>query len=124
MSLLVVEDLTVTYPGANRPAVKGASLEIESGRTLAVVGESGSGKTTLALALAGLLDRRAVRQAARLEINGEDLLAAGRRRWRQLRRTDISFIFPVPDQLVESHPDDDRPGPGRHGGGRTRRADA
>lgn len=96
MSLLAVEDLTVTYQGATRPAVKGASLELESGRTLAVVGESGSGKTTLALALAGLLDRRARRRAARLEINGENLLSAGRRRWRQLRRTDISFIFQSP----------------------------
>ena len=81
MSLLAVEDLTVTYPGGRRPAVKGVSLEIESGRTLAVVGESGSGKTTLALALAGLLDRRARRRASRMDINGEDLLVAGRRRW-------------------------------------------
>ena len=94
MSLLAVDDLTVVYPGAHRPAVKGVSLEIEAGRTLVVVGESGSGKTTLALALAGLLDRRAGMQAARLEINGENLLRASRRRWRRLRRTDISSSSP------------------------------
>lgn len=96
MSLLSVEDLTVSYPGGARPAVSGVSFEIEAGRTLAVVGESGSGKTTLALALAGLLDRRARRRARRLEIGGEDLLAAGRRRWRQLRRTAVSFVFQSP----------------------------
>ena len=96
MSLLSVEDLTVSYPGGVRPAVSGVSFEIEAGRTLAVVGESGSGKTTLALALAGLLDRRARRRARRLEIGGEDLLAAGRRRWRQLRRTAVSFVFQSP----------------------------
>ena len=96
MSLLAVEDLAVSYPGGLRPAVSGVSFEIGAGRTLAVVGESGSGKTTLALALAGLLDRRARRRARRLEIGGEDLLAAGRRRWRQLRRTSISFVFQSP----------------------------
>ena len=96
MSLLVVDGLTVVYPGAGRPAVAGVSFEIEAGRTLAVVGESGSGKTTLALALAGLLDPRARRGARRLEVNGEDLLSAGRKRWRQLRRTDISFVFQSP----------------------------
>ena len=96
MSLLAVEDLTVSYPGGARPAVSGVSFEIEAGRTLAVVGESGSGKTTLALALAGLLDRRARRRARRLEIGGEDLLAAGRKRWRQLRRTAVSFVFQSP----------------------------
>lgn len=96
MSLLAVEDLTVAYPGAGRAAVKGVSLELEAGRTLAVVGESGSGKTTLALALAGLLDRRAAVRARRLEMDGENLLAAGKRRWRRLRRTEISFVFQSP----------------------------
>lgn len=43
-----VRDLTFAYPGAQEPALKGISLDIKNGRTLAVVGRTGSGKTTLA----------------------------------------------------------------------------
>ena len=66
--LLSVTDAHVRYPrtgriaarlsGAHQPwinVVRGVSLEIGKGETLAVVGESGSGKTTLAMALMGLV---------------------------------------------------------------------
>ena len=52
VNLLKVEDLTKVYSGVT--ALKGVSLDIEEGETVAVVGESGSGKTTLALCLMGL----------------------------------------------------------------------
>ena len=66
--LLSVQDAHVRYPrsgrivarltGGHQPwvnVVRGVSLEIAKGETLAVVGESGSGKTTLAMALMGLV---------------------------------------------------------------------
>jgi oligopeptide/dipeptide ABC transporter ATP-binding protein len=67
-TLLTVRDAHVRYPrtdrlrarltGDHQPwvnVVRGVSLEIPRGQTLAVVGESGSGKTTLAMALMGLV---------------------------------------------------------------------
>lgn len=42
-----IENLTFTYPGEERPAVRDISLSIPSGSTLGIIGRTGSGKTTL-----------------------------------------------------------------------------
>ena len=41
------EDVTFTYPGANKPALSGVTLHLPAGGKLALVGHNGSGKTTL-----------------------------------------------------------------------------
>ncbi|MBO2453247.1 ABC transporter ATP-binding protein [Actinomadura barringtoniae] len=53
---IVVEDVTFTYPGAQRASLNGISLELRRGEVVALVGENGSGKTTLAKVMAGLYD--------------------------------------------------------------------
>ncbi|MBH99443.1 MAG: hypothetical protein CL467_02445 [Acidimicrobiaceae bacterium] len=96
MSLLKVDDLTVYYAGEQSPALKGASFELDHGRTLGVVGESGSGKTTVALALGGLLPSGAKMKASRIELGGHDLLDISKRKWLHLRRSEVAFVFQSP----------------------------
>ncbi len=63
------ENLTFTYPGAERPALKNLSLEIRSGETVALVGQSGSGKTTLA----NLVPRFFHVSVGKIYIDGHDI---------------------------------------------------
>jgi ATP-binding cassette subfamily B protein/ATP-binding cassette subfamily C protein len=51
---ITVEDLSFTYPGGDRPALRDVSLSLSAGQIVALVGENGSGKSTLAKLLAHL----------------------------------------------------------------------
>ncbi|MGW0810542.1 ATP-binding cassette domain-containing protein, partial [Nonomuraea sp. NPDC002799] len=53
---IAAHDVTFTYPGAEEPALREVSIEIEQGEVIAFVGENGSGKTTLAKILSGLYE--------------------------------------------------------------------
>lgn len=48
------ENVTFTYPGAERAAVREVSLHLKPGQKVALVGENGSGKTTIIKLLTGL----------------------------------------------------------------------
>jgi ABC-type multidrug transport system fused ATPase/permease subunit len=50
-----VGDVTFSYPGAPEPALRGVSLDVRSGQSVAFVGKSGAGKTTLADIILGVL---------------------------------------------------------------------
>ncbi|WP_299451651.1 dipeptide ABC transporter ATP-binding protein [uncultured Pigmentiphaga sp.] len=101
--LLRVSDLKVHFPirkGVLRrtvgwvKAVDGVSLSLDAGKTLALVGESGCGKTTTGKALLRLLDGTAA-VTGEASLLGQDLLRAGRRQIKRLRR-DIQIIFQDP----------------------------
>ena len=47
MAHFAIEQLTFAYPGADRRALDGVSLEIEQGSYVVICGKSGCGKTTL-----------------------------------------------------------------------------
>jgi ABC-type multidrug transport system fused ATPase/permease subunit len=59
-------NVTVTYPGADRPALNNVSLSISSGQSAAFVGATGSGKTTLADVIMGLIRP----ESGRVQISG------------------------------------------------------
>ena len=93
--LLDVRDLAVTLHGCGRALrpVQGIDLHLALGETLCLVGESGCGKSLTALALMGLLPPTMSRQAATLQLAGEDLLAASPARWEALRGDRMAMIF-------------------------------
>lgn len=51
-----LSNLSFTYPGSNRPALKQVSLHIRAGEKVAILGAAGSGKSTLEKLILGLYD--------------------------------------------------------------------
>ncbi|WP_199711094.1 ABC transporter ATP-binding protein [Tessaracoccus antarcticus] len=54
--VVVFDDVSFSYPGAEEPVLRGVSFELRPGRTTAVIGSTGSGKTTLVSLLPRLFD--------------------------------------------------------------------
>ena len=97
-TLLQVDDLAVALPaGAERiHAVDGVSFDVAAGEIVCLVGESGSGKSVTAQAIMGLLPPELRASRGRILLDGENLLAAGDARLRELRCTRMSMIFQEP----------------------------
>ncbi len=62
-------DVSFTYPGITKPALKNISLHLKPGEKLAIVGENGSGKTTLIK----LLTRLYTPDSGQILLDGLDL---------------------------------------------------
>ncbi|MFD5492756.1 ABC transporter ATP-binding protein [Streptomyces sp. NPDC001812] len=99
MSLLTVDELTVTFGGRGRKesrAVDGVSFEVDQGQVVGLVGESGCGKSVTSLALMGLLPDKGVTVGGRAEFDGTDLFTMNPSARRDLRGSKMAMIFQDP----------------------------
>ena len=97
--MLTIKDLKIGFqsPLGISPALKGVSLEIGKGETLAIVGESGSGKSVTALAITRLLPTPpAVYEGGQILFDGKNLLKASDAELRRVRGGRIAYIFQEP----------------------------
>ncbi|GAA3228576.1 ABC transporter ATP-binding protein [Nonomuraea helvata] len=102
--LLTAENVTFTYPDADRPALSGVSVTVGRGEVIALVGENGSGKTTLAKLLAGLYQP----QEGTIRWDGVDLDAfdgdALRRRVSVIAQDHTRWPLTVRENIVMGRP--------------------
>src|SRR3981081_3482825 len=96
--LLDVKNLRVDLPTENGMlhAVRGIDFQVGRGEMLCLVGESGCGKSRTSLALMGLLRRKAVPSAERLDFDGIPLQTLPERKMEQLRGRRMAMIFQEP----------------------------
>ncbi|MFX4273232.1 ABC transporter ATP-binding protein [Propionibacteriaceae bacterium Y1685] len=92
--VLVIEDLSVSFRTGRSltEAVKGVSVEIAAGETLAIVGESGSGKSTTAAAVNRLLADNAVLTSGRILFQGSDVATLSAREMQVIRGAGIGLV--------------------------------
>ncbi|PTX02505.1 ABC transporter ATP-binding protein [Pararhodobacter aggregans] len=97
MSLLDIQNLTVTFPTPRGPVnvVDGVSLTLGQER-LGIVGESGSGKSMTGRAILGLVRPPGVVKADRMAFEGQELQGLSDRAMRKIRGARISMVMQDP----------------------------
>lgn len=99
------QDVVFTYPGASEPALRGISLTVPAGETVAVVGSNGSGKTTLV----NLLPRFYDPDSGQVLIDGQSIhgatLASLRDQISMVTQNVVTFHDTVANNIAYSQPD-------------------
>ena len=98
-ALLDIQDLAVDFrtEGGAVHAVKGLSLSIDRGETVALVGESGSGKSVTALSVLQLLPYpTASHPGGSIRLDGQELLGAPASTLRTVRGNRVAMVFQEP----------------------------
>ncbi len=97
--ILSFEDLDVrfTLRGQVLNAIRGISLDVYRGESLAIVGESGSGKSVLTRSAMGLLDANGSIAGGHIWYDGRDLAAfRTEKEWLAVRGREIAMVMQDP----------------------------
>ena len=98
-TILSVRDLDVkfTLRGQVLHAIRGISLDVHRGESLAIVGESGSGKSVFTKTFMGLLEQNGTISAGEILYNGQDLAKfTTDQQWRTIRGREIAMVMQDP----------------------------
>ena len=96
--ILSAKDVEVKFNlrGRTLTAVRGASLDLYEGETLAIVGESGSGKSVTSKAILGIQAANAITESGEIIYDGKDLLKINEEEFHKIRGDKIAMIFQDP----------------------------
>ena len=100
MSLLHVDDLTVTATGSTTALLGPINVELAAGEKLGIIGESGSGKSLTALSIMGLLPD-GVRANGSVTVDGTEVIGARDARIRPLRGSTMAMVFQEPMSALD-----------------------
>ena len=97
--ILSVQDLDVKFDlrGRTLHAIRGVSLDVYRGESLAIVGESGSGKSVFTKSFMGLLDQNGYIAGGHILYGGQDLAGyASEKQWLTIRGREIAMVLQDP----------------------------
>ena len=97
--ILSAKDVEVKFNlrGRTLTAVRGASLDLYEGETLAIVGESGSGKSVFTKTFLGMLDKNGRITDGELLFHGDDMVQyTSEEQWLKVRGKKIAMVFQDP----------------------------
>ncbi len=97
--ILSIQDLKVkfTLRGQLLRAIRGVSLDVYEGESLAIVGESGSGKSVFVKCTMGLLDANGFISNGHIYYDGKDLTTYKTDKdWLKIRGKEIAMVFQDP----------------------------
>lgn len=113
-NILEVDNLHVSFDSYDGEieAVRGVSLNLKKGETLAIVGESGSGKSVMCKSLMKLNPTGRLKDA-KIMFEGKDIASMSEKQMQKIRGTKISMVFqdpmtslnptmPIGKQIMES----------------------
>lgn len=97
--ILSVKNLEIQFAlrGKILKAIRGASIDLLEGETLAIVGESGSGKSVFTKSFIGMLDKNGKVTGGSILYDGRDLAQyTTEKQWREIRGKKIAMVMQDP----------------------------
>ncbi|SDM32769.1 ABC transporter ATP-binding protein [Halarsenatibacter silvermanii] len=95
---LELDNITFTYPRADRPAIRGVNLEVDKYESVGIVGETGAGKTTLVDIILGLLKP----QSGDIKVDGLPLTGDNIEAWQSMIGYVPQEIFITDDTIINN----------------------